>query len=86
MIQAGRGFYTFVADTKANKVQIADAIKKQYKVTVMSVSTSTFAGKMRRAGKKMIPSRKPNWKKAVVVLSPGQKIDAFEVTKDEGKK
>lgn len=86
MTQASRGVYTFVVDTKANKVQIADAIKKQYKVTVINVFTSLFPGKMRRSGKKMFPSRRPNWKKAVVVLQSGQKIDAFEVAKDEGKK
>lgn len=86
MTQAARGFYTFVVDTKANKAQIADAINKQYNVTVTHVLTSTFAGKMRRVGKKMLSITKPDWKKAVVVLKPGQKIDAFEVAQNEGKK
>lgn len=86
MAQAQAGFYTFVVDQKANKPQIADAVKKHYNVTVVDVRTSIVHGKIRRTGRKMLPIIRPNWKKAVVVLSPGQKIEAFEVTKDEGKK
>ncbi len=86
MAHAQTGYYTFVVDIKTNKAQIAGAVKKQYKVTVTSVRTSTVHGKVRRTGRKMQPVRKPDWKKAIVILAKGQKIDAFEVTKEEGKK
>lgn len=86
MAQAGVGLYTFVVDQKANKPQISEAIKKQYTVTPVWVRTSIVHGKVRRSGKKMQPTRKPNWKKAVVTLVPGQKIDAFEVRQEEVKK
>ncbi len=86
MAQAAGGFYTFMVNQKANKPQIADAIVKHYTVKVTTVRTSIVHGKVRRSGKKMLPHRKPNWKKAVVTLIPGQKIDAFEVRQEEGKK
>ena len=77
---ASRGWYTFVADIDASKYTIASEIARVYKVTVLKVRTVTMHGKVRRTGRKSIPMQKPDWKKAMVTLKKGQKIDAFEVT------
>lgn len=83
---AGKGLYTFAVNPKKNKPQIADAVNNLYKVTVTGVSTISMHGKTRRSGRKMTLVTKPNWKKAIVTLVKGQKIDAFEVTKQEEEK
>ncbi len=83
---ASRGFYTFVVDDSVNKAEIADAVHRQYNVTVVDVRTMRVTGKMRRVGRKMRPTQKPDWKKAIVVLAPGQKIDAFDVSHEGEKK
>lgn len=82
---AAKGYYTFVVGIKSNKGQIATAISTQYNVNVITISTITMHGKIHRAGKKMKMSVKPNWKKAVVRLASGQKIDVFDVS-HEGEK
>jgi large subunit ribosomal protein L23 len=77
---AARGWYTFVVDPQAEKKQIASDVAKFYKVTVTDVRTVHMHGKNRKVGKKMQYVKKPDWKKAMVQLAAGQKIDAFEVT------
>lgn len=79
---AGKGLYTFAVHPKKNKPQIANAVEKLYKVTVTRVSTVSMHGKARRVGRKMTLVTRPDWKKAIVTLVQGQKIDAFEVTKE----
>lgn len=86
MAQAQAGFYTFVVAEKSNKAQIAEAVAKQYNVHVTGVRTSIAHGKIRRVGRKMLPIAKSDWKKAIVTLKSGQKIDAFEVHQEEAKK
>lgn len=83
---AGRGWYTFACALAANKAQIAHDIHVLYHVTVTDVRTALMHGKMRRSGKSKIAAAKPDWKKAMVQLAKGQKIDAFEVTHEEEKK
>ena len=77
---ASRGWYTFEASIDASKYTIASEISRMYKVTVQEVRTITMHGKVRRVGRKAIATAKPDWKKAMVRLKKGQKIDAFEVT------
>jgi large subunit ribosomal protein L23 len=65
--------YTVVADRRANKTQIRDAVEELFKVDVTKINTMNVHGKMRRqrtkqAGKTM------DWKKAIVTLKDGQKI------------
>ncbi len=79
---AGRGWYTFAADVRARKEDIASDIAKLYAVNVVAVRTISMHGKMRRSGKRMTMTKKSDWKKALVMLKSGQKIDAFEVTKE----
>lgn len=83
---AARGWYTFMVDDTAAKNDIARAITSFYKVTVTNVRTLTMHGKVRRAGKLMRATKKPDWKKAMVQLVKGEKIDAFEVTEQQGEK
>jgi len=69
--------YTFEVDRLANKLQIKQAVEEVFAVDVLMVNTSNMPGKRRRAGRRII--RKPSWKKAVVTIYPGQKIEGFEV-------
>ncbi len=83
---AGKGLYTFKVSLKADKSQIRREINRLYKVKVTDIRTVTMHGKTRRVGRKMTVIQKSNWKKAIVRLMKGQKIDAFEVTGEGEKK
>ena len=71
--------YAFVVNKKANKIQIKDAIKDMYNVTVEPINTMNYAGKSKsrytKAG--LVSGRTNNYKKAVVTLSEGEAIDFF---------
>lgn len=68
--------YVFAVATEANKAQIKQAVEKAFDVTVKSVNVMTVHGKMRRMGRHA--GHQSDWKKAVVTLLPGQKIEFFE--------
>ena len=70
--------YAFEVDTKANKRQVKHAIELAFDVTVTSVNVSVVKGKMKRFGPRI--TRKPSWKKAIVSLRAGDKIQIFEGT------
>lgn len=70
------GKYTFEVALDANKIQIKDAVERAFNVHVLSVRTSRFMGKRRRLGRHI--GMTPAWKKAVVTIEPGQKIEFFE--------
>ena len=72
------GQYSFLVDKAANKSEIAQAIEKLFKVTVTDIRTSVHRGKIKRVGTNM--GKRPNWKRAVVTLKEGDKIDLFEGT------
>ena len=81
--EAGRGKYTFAVHNDANKIQIKAAIEELYKkekVTVMSVNVLTSKAKEKRRGTKRgrVTGHTPDWRKAIVTLAPGQKIEFFE--------
>lgn len=75
-LQAG-GKYAFEVAGDATKFQIKQAVEKAFKVKVTAVNIMTVAGKTRRVGRRQIESKRP-WKKAVVTLKPGDKIQLFE--------
>lgn len=83
---ASKGWYTFATDRFTRKHEITQEINRVYTVTVTSVRTSIMHGKTRRIGKKMMTKVAQNWKKAMVRLTPGQTIPAFEVTQEVEKK
>lgn len=68
--------YTFEVDVRANKHQIKDAVEQIFNVQVLSVNVMNVRGKRRRWGRNI--GRTPDWKKAIVTLSPGQSIQFFE--------
>ncbi|MDD5424224.1 MAG: 50S ribosomal protein L23 [Candidatus Omnitrophica bacterium] len=65
--------YVFEVDKGANKTEIKKAIEQAYKVKVKDVNTMIMSGKWRRVRFK--PGKTPDWKKAVVTLRAGDKID-----------
>jgi large subunit ribosomal protein L23 len=67
---------TFAVDLRANKKQVREAVEKLFKVKVQDVKTMRVSGKTKTRGR--IVGRRPGWKKAVVVLKPGDKIEFFE--------
>ncbi len=68
--------YTFVVARDATRSEIKDAVEAVFKVRVKSVNTLNRQGKLRRMGVHV--GRKPDSKKAVVTLEPGQRIPFFE--------
>ena len=75
MTETNTGRYTFAVVKDASKLEIAQAVAEAFKVDVLAVNTSTVRGKARRVGKRV--GKKPDWKKAIVTLGPGQKIEGL---------
>jgi large subunit ribosomal protein L23 len=71
-----RNVVTFVVQPDANKVEIRAAVERIFNVKVSDVRTASYAGKLKRMGRHQ--GRRPDWKKAVVQLAPGHKIDLVE--------
>ena len=67
---------TFEVARNANKVEIRHAVEKVFNVKVATVRTQGRAGKWKRLGR--FEGRRPSWKKAVVTLQPGHKIELVE--------
>ena len=67
---------TFEVDPNANRVQIRKAVEEIFKVQVAGVRTTHVRGKFKQRGR--IIGKRRDWKKAVVTLMPGQRIDFFE--------
>ena len=65
--------YTVVADPRANKTQIRQAVQELFKVKVVRVNTLNVRGKFRRQRTKQA-GQSSNWKKAIVTLKQGDKI------------
>jgi large subunit ribosomal protein L23 len=72
----GLNKYAFEIAEGANKLQIKTAVEKAFKVTVTGVNVITMKGKEKRMGRRKVMSQP--WKKAIVTLKPGDKIEFFE--------
>jgi len=70
------GQYTFQVDRRANKNQIKQAVETAFDVKVSKVNTVNVKSKPKRQG--LMRGRTASWKKAVVRLQPGDRIDLFE--------
>jgi len=70
------GQYVFEVYRDANKIEIQSAVERLFKVKVLQVRTSNVMGKMKRLGKRY--GKRPDWKKAIVTLKEGDRIDFFE--------
>ena len=68
--------YIFEVDPMANKIEIKSAIEHLFKVKVLQVRTLNILGKVKRLGKRY--GKRPDWKKAIVTLREGDRIDFFE--------
>jgi large subunit ribosomal protein L23 len=68
--------YAFEVARDANKIQIAKAVEQLFKVKVLAVRVLNMEGKKRRIGKSS--GKRPDWRKAIVKLSPKDKISFFE--------
>jgi large subunit ribosomal protein L23 len=77
MDQSHAGKYTFRVALDANKIEIADAVARIFKVDVVKVNTLRVRGKTRRVGR-YPEGRTSDWKKAIVTLKAGQTITMFE--------
>ena len=71
--------YGFVVDKRANKIQIKEAVEGLYGVTVAAVNTLGYAGKVKSRFTKsgVIDGQRSAYKKAVITLAEGEKIDFY---------
>lgn len=81
---AGKGVYTFTVPVSTNKIEVARAVKEQFKVDVVDVRIAIIKGKTKRF--RQVKGRRVNVKKAYVQLAPNQKISAFDVGQEEPSK
>lgn len=72
----GQNQYSFKVDRRANKIEIREAVERLFKVKVEEVRTATMRGKIKRLGRRF--GKRPDWKKAIVTLKEGNRIDFFE--------
>lgn len=74
MIEDGK--YSFYVHPNANRSQIRDAVETVFKVNVVNINLMTVQGKLKRQGN--WAGRRPQRKKAIVTLKPGQRIEQLE--------
>ena len=67
---------TFRVHPDANQVEIRTAVEQVFNVKVSEVRTASFEGKLKRMGRHV--GRRADWKKAIVTLAPGHKIELVE--------
>ena len=67
---------SFEVDRRANRIEIKRAVETGFKVRVASVRTMQMAGKTTQRGR--IRGKRRDWKKAIVRLMPGERIEFFE--------
>jgi len=67
--------YTFEVARGAGKEEIRNAIEKLFSVKVVKICTMVMHGKLKIRGRNLV--RRPNWKKAIVTLEQGNKIQLF---------
>ena len=75
-VLTGLDKYVFEVDLRANKNQIKEAVQIAFSVRVAEVNTMVMKGKAKRFGRRI--TNRPDWKKAIVTLVQGDKIELFE--------
>ena len=78
MHHVGKGRFTFAVSKDADKKMIKKAVENDFKVNVIAVKTTIVKGRTRRGGARREERILSSWKKAVVTLKDGQKIDIFD--------
>lgn len=76
-MEAERNNYTFAVARDANKPRIKAAVEAEFKVTVLDVRVVSVRPKQKRRGRRNL-GVVPGWKKAVVTIAAGDKIELFE--------
>ena len=76
-LETERNNYTFAVARHANKFLIKSAVESEFKVTVLGVRVISVRPKQKRRGRKNLGTV-PGWKKAIVTVAPGDKIELFE--------
>ena len=71
-----QGKYAFEVSDRANKMQVKQAVETAFKVNVTAVNVMTVPGKKKRMRGREVQNL--SWKKAIVTLKPGDKIELFE--------
>lgn len=67
---------TLEVDCNTNRIEIKRTVEQLFKVKVADIRTMNIQGKIKRRGK--VVGKRRNWKKAVVTLMPGERIEFFE--------
>lgn len=67
---------TFEVDPRANRIEVKRAVEKIFKVKVADARTMHVTGKIKRRGR--VLGKRRDWKKAIVTLMPGERIEFFE--------
>ncbi len=67
--------YSFIVDKAANKIEIKHAVEAAFNVTVLNVTTRILKGKIKTMGR--YSGKRPDTKRAIVTLKPGDKIEIF---------
>lgn len=82
-LAAANGKFTFIVDKHADKDSVAKAVEGLFKVNVLSVNTANYIGKIKTT--KRVTGKRNDFKKVILTLKPGQKIDLFELESDKDK-
>ncbi len=75
-IKEAQNKIVFKVARDANKIEIKKAVEEVFNVKVLKVATMNFLGKTKRT--RIRKGKRPDWKKAIVTLKPGEKIQVFE--------
>jgi large subunit ribosomal protein L23 len=76
-LETERNNYTFAVARHANKFLIKSAVEAEFKVKVLDVRIVSVRSKQKRRGRRTMGTV-PGWKKAIVSIAPGDKIELFE--------
>ena len=76
MLREKHNQIAFIVSRRANKTEVKKAVEEALKVKVESVNILNVAGKTKRLGR--FSGTRPSWKKGIVTLKVGEKIDLFE--------
>ena len=76
LMQERENTVCFEVDRRANKIQVRKAVEELFDVSVQKVRTIAMHGKVKRLGR--FEGKRASWKKAIVTVAEGQKIDIYE--------
>jgi large subunit ribosomal protein L23 len=75
-LQEKNNQYTFIVDVNANKIEIKKEIESRFRVSVKEVNTVNYEGRKARVGRYF--GKKSDFKKAVITLEKGEKLDIYD--------